>query len=43
MKVAFYTNKKTLVHLMCSSKIRCAIHCKGFLKILRIGSPLYRR
>ena len=43
MKVAFYTNKKTLVHLMCSSKIRCAIHCKGFLEILRIGSPLYGR
>lgn len=41
MRVAFYTNKKTLVHLKCSSKIRCAIHCKGFLKILRIGSPLY--
>ena len=43
MRVAFYTNKNTSVHLKCSSKIRCAIHCKGFLKILRIGSPLYGR
>ena len=43
MSIALYTNNKTLVCLMCSSKIRCAIYCKGFLKILRLGSPLYGR
>lgn len=43
MSIAFYTSKMTLVHLMRSCKIRYTIHCKGFLQILRMGSPLYRR